>query len=211
MGRRGERRRPLRRVALRDRCSIDNHPIDSDDEVEFDHIHPYWRMVTAVDNIPALLVNATIERNATSRSASTAIGSRCANSSKGQESVDSTIYYGTNSRNGFGIGELRREGKRRGHVLRRWRGAVRVAYVSRDPRKVFSRFRSPARVVRTTSSFQPRLEPERVWELYRHLRRHTQKPASGRAARRRFTSSTLMARADKAALRCGSNRARRGV
>lgn len=73
------------------RCFIDDHPIESTDDVEFDHVHAFSEGgATAIDNIAAVCKRHT-ERSGISRSTSIGTGLRSGGFSKALGSSVSMI------------------------------------------------------------------------------------------------------------------------
>jgi hypothetical protein len=165
------------------RCFIDNHPIESEEDVEFDHIHPYSEAGrTAIENIAVVCKRHNREKRnlslseyrdrlalrqffegAKKRRLDDLLGERLGPSGFGQPltfeaSGDEVVLYLDG-------------GQSRAPLLVCPATSETYFFVS-----------VPVALIRNDLELQPRaLEPERVWELYRHLRRHTQlQPAVAR-------------------------------
>lgn len=165
------------------RCFIDDHPIESEDDVEYDHIDSYSEGGrTAIDNIAIV----------------------CRRHNRDKRNLPLSEYRDRLRLRRFFEGAKKRrlddllhdrlgEGKFGQRLNFEADGEEATVYFDSGVRKLplltcpatnerYFFASVPVAYVRNDVELQPRaLEPERVWELYRHLRRHTQlQPAVGR-------------------------------
>lgn len=176
-----EKKQVLDREGLR--CFIDGHPIASEDDVEFDHIHPWSEDGrSAIDNIGVVCKQHNREkRNLSLSEYRDRLSLRKFFEGAKKRRLDDLLSERLGP-NGYGK-----------PLSVELKGGEAVTYLDSGPttaplltcpatdEKYF--FASvPASFIKNDTDLQPRaLEPERVWELYRHLRRHTQlQPAIGR-------------------------------
>jgi hypothetical protein len=165
------------------RCFIDNHPIESEDDVEFDHVQPFS------EDGPTAIANIAVV---------------CKRHNRDKRNLSLSEYRDRLALRGFFEGARKRRlddllkeklgaagyGKPLHHevheddvVLYLDGGEVRTPLLECPAtRERYFFVSAPVSLVRNDTELQPRaLEPERVWELYRHLLRHTQlQPAVGR-------------------------------
>lgn len=159
------------------RCFIDNHPLDPDAGIEFDHIEPH---------------------SAGGRSEKANIGAVCKKHNRDKRGMSLSEFRDLLAIRGFFEGSDKRrlddllsqrlgpsgygkalivEEESDGHVVLYFdSGPVRTPIAScpaTGERYFFAMM--PVEHLRNDSELQPRaLEEKRVWELYRHLLRHTQ-------------------------------------
>lgn len=158
------------------RCFIDNHPIEEGDEVEFDHIHPFAEGgETSTSNIGAVCKKHNREKGALTLSEfRDRLGIRRFFEGVSKRRLDDLLGERLGHQ-GYGQSvpvELR-DGKA---VIYLDDGPVETP-ISVCPATGESYFYAtlPFKILRNDAELQPRaLEPDRVWELYRHLRTHTQ-------------------------------------
>src|SRR6266508_1991283 len=158
------------------RCFIDDHPIESPDDVEFDHIHAFSEGgETAVENIAAVCKRHNREkRTLTLSEYRDRLALRRFFEGARKRRLDDLLAARL-SASGFGR-PLVFEARDGDAVLYLDEGTVVAPLVECPATKETYFFASvPVELVKNDIELQPRaLEPERVWELYRHLLRHTQ-------------------------------------
>lgn len=169
-----EKRAVLERQGLR--CFIDSHPVDSERDLEFDHIEPYAEGGESTPaNIGAICRKHNREKGTLSLS-------------EFRDRVELKRFFeGAKKRRLDDLLEARLGAKGYGEPLRLdLNDSSARLYLDSGPldtplavcpatgeRYFFASI--PVRQIRNDVELQPRaLEPERVWELYRHLRTHTQ-------------------------------------
>lgn len=158
------------------RCFIDDHPIDSADDVEFDHIHAFSEGgATSIDNIAAVCKRHNREkRNLTLSEYRDRLALRQFFEGARKQRLDDLLAERLGS-SGFGR-ELAFEAGEGEAILYLDGGKVTVPLIKCPATKETYFFASvPVELIKNDIELQPRaLEPERLWELYRHLLRHTQ-------------------------------------
>jgi hypothetical protein len=176
-----EKAQVLERDGLR--CFIDGHPIESQDDVEFDHIQPWSEDGrTAIDNIAVVCKRHNREkRNLSLSEYRDRIALRRFFEGAKKRRLDDLLSERLGA---SGFGKPVSIEFRDGEAITYLDGGPQRAPVLTSPatgEKYF--FASvPVALIRNDGELQPRaLEPERLWELYRHLLRHTQlQPAIAR-------------------------------
>jgi hypothetical protein len=165
------------------RCFIDGHPIESEDDVEFDHIHPYSEDGrTAIDNIAVVCKRHNRDkRNLSLSEFRDRLALRQFFEGAKKRRLNDLLEDKLGA-NGY-ANKLSFEVDGNQAVLFFDGRQVRAELLScpaTGERYFFALI--PVSCVRNDTELQPRaLEPERVWELYRHLLRHTQlQPAVAR-------------------------------
>lgn len=165
------------------RCFIDNHPIESEADVEFDHIRAYSTGgETTIDNIAVLCRR----HNRDKRDLSLAeyrdrLAMRAFFAGAGKRKLDDVLKERLGQ---GGFGQLASIEVRDASVLLYLEGKpieIPLLLCPSTGEKYF--YASiPVLLLRNDTELQPRpLEPERLWELYRHLLAHTQlQPSIGR-------------------------------
>jgi hypothetical protein len=158
------------------RCFIDNHPIDNPEDVEFDHVQPFTDGgETTVSNIGAVCRKHNREKGALSLSEyRDRVGIRRFFEGATKRRLDDLLAARLGSK---AYGQRASIELSDGKVVLFLEGGPMEMPVSICPATGESYFYAtlPFRVLRNDAELQPRaLEPERVWELYRHLRTHTQ-------------------------------------
>lgn len=165
-------------------CFIDHHPVAAASDLEFDHVHPYSEGgASAPSNIAALCKKHNREKGSLSLS-------------EFRDRLDlRTFFEGAAKRRlddlltaKLGVGGFGQplETELSGHSIKLFFHGSEPESVPlyRCPSTGESYFYAlmPARHLHNDVQLQPRaLEPERLWELYRHLRTHTQlAPGIGR-------------------------------
>lgn len=169
-----EKRAVLERQGLR--CFIDNHPVDSEKDLEFDHIEPYSEAGESTPaNIGAMCKKHNREKGTLSLS-------------EYRDRVELKRFFeGAKKRRLDDLLDARLATNGYGQQLRAELGPSTATLflesgplstpLARCPATGESYFFAtiPFSHIRNDAELQPRaLEPERVWELYRHLRTHTQ-------------------------------------
>lgn len=157
------------------RCFIDNHPLAEGEGVEFDHIEPYSEGGRSVpSNIGAVCRKHNREKGALSLSEyRDRVGLRRFFEGAKKRRLDDLL--GERLRNGYG-NSLPTEQSDRGITIYLDGGPTELPLhtcPATGERYFFTSL--PVTHLRNDAELQPRaLEPNRVWELYRHLRTHTQ-------------------------------------
>jgi hypothetical protein len=169
-----EKQAVLRRQGLR--CFIDNHPIDSEDDVEYDHVHPYSEDgATAIENIAVVCRRHNREkRNLSLSEFRDRLKLRAFFGGARKRWLDDLLSEKLGP-SGFGQPvslEVRSDDV--GLFFDGQQVDTPLVECPATQEKYF--FASiPVALVKNDRELQPRaLEPERLWELYRHLLRHTQ-------------------------------------
>ncbi len=171
----------LKRDGLR--CFINGHPIESEADVEFDHIHPWSEAGrSAIDNIAVVCKRHNREkRNLSLSEYRDRLELRKFFEGAKKRRLDDLL---TERLGPSGFGNSVSIELNDGEAVTYFDSGTQRAPVLICPatgEKYF--FASvPVGFIRNDVELQPRaLEPERLWELYRHLLRHTQlQPAIGR-------------------------------
>lgn len=158
------------------RCFIDNHPIDENEDIEFDHIHPYSEDgATAIANIAVVCRRHHREKRTLSLSEyRDRLSLRKFFEGARKRRLDDLLTERLGP-TGFGKPvslEVREEEVvlflDAGHV-----DAQLMECPATHERYFFASI--PVELIKNDVELQPRaLEPERLWELYRHLLLHTQ-------------------------------------
>lgn len=158
------------------RCFIDNHEIPPDEDIEFDHIHPYSKDGPSTpDNIAVVCKRHNRDkRNLTLSEYRDRLALQGFFGGARRRKLDDLLAERLGAQ-GYGLplsvveedGEiaLTADGQSlRGRLLDCPATGERYFFAS-----------IPVALLRNDVELQPRpLEPDRVWELYRHLLRHTQ-------------------------------------
>lgn len=158
------------------RCFIDNHPVESETELEFDHIHPYSEGGPSIaDNIAAVCKKHHREKGTLSLS------------EYRDRLALRRFFEGARKRRLDDLLEVRLGRSGYGHPLQlEIKPNEVVMYLDSGPqtlplfecpatREKYFFVSLPVSVVQNDTDLQPRpLEPDRLWELYRHLLGHTQ-------------------------------------
>jgi hypothetical protein len=158
------------------RCFIDNHPIDDPADVEFDHIRPFAESGdTDISNIGATCRKHNREKSSMSLSEyRDRLGIRRFFEGATKRRLDDLLSDRLGPK---GYGQPVQVEIAHGSALIYLDEKPIQTSVSVDPATSETYFYAslPFRVLRNDAELQPRaLEPDRVWELYRHLRNHTQ-------------------------------------
>jgi hypothetical protein len=177
-----EKQNVLDRQGLR--CFIDNHPVVEAAELEFDHVHPY---VEGGPSTPANIA-AVCKKHNREKGALTL--------SEYRDRLDLRAFFeGATKRRLDDLlsARLRDGGFGRALSSDVEDGSIRLYFDGASPETVplytcpstgerYFYALIPVNHLRNDVDLQPRaLEPERLWELYRHLRTHTQlAPGVGR-------------------------------
>jgi hypothetical protein len=158
------------------RCFIDNHPIESADDVEFDHVYPYSEGGrSAPDNIAVVCKKHNREKRNLSLSEfrdRLSLGRFFEGARKRR--LDDLLAERLGA-SGYGLPIAVELGE--GEVALNVDGEQVVARLLECPATEEDYFFAsiPVSLLKNDVELQPRpLEPDRVWELYRHLLRHTQ-------------------------------------
>ena len=166
------------------RCFIDNHPVADASELEFDHIQPHSEGgPSSTDNVAAVCKKHNREKGALTLS-------------EYRDRLDLRAFFeGAAKRRLDDLLSVRLGGGAFAQALPSdvENGSIKLYFDGRPPEVVplytcpstgerFFYALIPVRHLRNDMDLQPRaLEPERLWELYRHLRTHTQlAPGVGR-------------------------------
>jgi HNH endonuclease len=176
-----EKARVLERDGLR--CFIDGHPIDSEADVEFDHIQPWSEDGrSAVDNIAVVCKRHNREkRNLSLSEYRDRLALRRFFEGAKKRRLDDLLSDRL-GRDGFGK-PLPIEVNDTEAITYLDTGPERARLLTCPAtREKYFYASVPVVFVKNDVELQPRaLEPERLWELYRHLRRYTQlQPAIAR-------------------------------
>lgn len=158
------------------RCFIDNHPLDNTVDVQFDHIHPFAEGGTSEPaNIGAVCRKHNREKGTLSLSEyRDRLDLRRFFEGAKKRRLDDLLEERLGS-GGYGQA-LTIEMRDSKAILYLDSGAIEtpVAECPATHEKYFFAMLSPG-LLKNDLELQPRpLEPDRVWELYRHLRTHTQ-------------------------------------
>lgn len=165
------------------RCFIDNHPIESEADVEYDHIQPFSESgVTVIDNIAVVCKRHNRDkRNLSLSEYRDRLALRRFFEGARKRRLDDLLQ------DKLGQGEFGKPvsfSLEENEAVVRFDGNEARAPLLVCPATEETYFFASVRVafIRNDVELQPRaLEPERVWELYRHLLRHTQlQPAVAR-------------------------------
>jgi len=158
------------------RCFIDNHPIDADEEIEFDHIRPFSEAgESSIDNIAVVCKRHNREKRALSLGEyRDRLALRSFFEGARKQRLDDLL---TERLGATGFGKpLTLEIAEGEATLYLDGGPTRVPLLecpATGERYFFASI--PVTLIKNDVELQPRaLEPERLWELYRHLVRHTQ-------------------------------------
>lgn len=171
------------------RCFIDNHPVDDPSGMEFDHIHPFSEGgESAPSNIGAVCKKHNREKGSLSLSEyrdRLALRQFFEGSKKRRLNDLLEDRLGSSK---FGL-DLITETEENSVKLFLDEGSIEVplqACPATGEKYFFALL--PSRHLLNDTELQPRaLEPERLWELYRHLRTHTQlAPSIGRLVRNKI-------------------------
>jgi HNH endonuclease/ParB-like nuclease domain len=158
------------------RCFIDDHPIESEDEVEFDHIHAFSEGgATTTDNIAVVCKRHNREkRNLSLSEYRDRLSLRRFFEGARKQRLDDLLAERL-GHSGFGH-ELTFEADGDEATLYLDSGKVTAPLMKCPATSETYFFASvPVELIKNDIELQPRaLEPERLWELYRHLLRHTQ-------------------------------------
>jgi hypothetical protein len=158
------------------RCFIDDHPIETEADVEFDHIHPFSEGGTsAVDNIAVVCKKHNREkRNLSLTEYRDRLRLRKFFEGARKQRLDDLL------REKLGVGKfgqpisVERAGEKITLYLEGGPAETQLLACPATGEKYF--FAAvPAAFIKNDVELQPRaLEPDRLWELYRHLLTHTQ-------------------------------------
>ena len=158
------------------RCFIDDHPIDSDADVEFDHIRPFAEGGQShADNVAIVCMKHNREK-------------RTLSLGEYRDRLQLRRFFeGVPKRRLDDLLEARLGPGGFGHsITTELTEAEATLYLDSGPIRVpvgtcpatqerYFYVTLPVSVLRNDTELQPRsLEPERLWELYRHLLTHTQ-------------------------------------
>lgn len=170
----GEKQEVLARQGLR--CFIDDHPIASEDDVEWDHIYPYSEGGrSAVDNIAVVCKRHNREkRNLSLSEYRDRLALRRFFEGARKRRLDDLLAERLGP-NGFARSVSLEvvEGRALVHLDGAKVETELIDCPATGERYFFASV--PVAVIQNDVELQPRaLEPERLWELYRHLLRHTQ-------------------------------------
>lgn len=176
-----QKRDVLERQGLR--CFIDNHPIESEADVEFDHIRAYAAGgESTVDNIAVVCKRHNRDKRDLSLTEyRDRLAMRSFFAGAGKRKLDDVLEERL-GRGGFGE-PVSMEVRDSSVVLYLKRGQVVTPLLSCPATGEKYFYASiPVSVISNDGELQPRpLEPERLWELYRHLLVHAQlQPSIGR-------------------------------
>jgi hypothetical protein len=158
------------------RCFIDDHPIESDEDIEFDHIEPYSEGgPTAISNIAVVCKRHNREkRNLALGEYRDRLALRHFFQGARKQRLDDLL---TERLGQAGFGRSLSYETDQGQMILFLDGRKVSTPLLTCPATTETYFFAsiPVELVRNDADLQPRaLEPERLWELYRHLRRHTQ-------------------------------------
>jgi hypothetical protein len=158
------------------RCFIDNHPVDTETDFEFDHIIPFAEGgKSEASNIGAVCKKHNREKGVLSLAEfRDRLDLRRFFEGAKKRRLDDLLTTRLGQR-GFGA-EVTSEIIDKRITLYLAEGPLETILTT-DPATGEQYFYAvlPIEVLQNDSELQPRaLEPERVWELYRHLRSHTQ-------------------------------------
>ncbi len=176
-----EKQEVLQRQGLR--CFIDNHPVSEASELEYDHIHPYAEGGdSATDNVAAVCKKHNREKGAMTLSEyrdRLALRSFFEGSKKRR--LDDLLLTRVGEK---GYGQSLTSEIKNGSIKLYFNTGPEIVPLYTCPSTGERYFYAliPVAHVKNDGDLQPRaLEPERLWELYRHLRTHTQlAPGVGR-------------------------------
>lgn len=176
-----QKREVLDRQGLR--CFIDNHPIESEADIEFDHIRAFAAGgETTVDNIAVICKR----HNRDKRDLSLAeyrdrLAMRAFFAGAGKRKLDDVLRERLGER-GFGQPVSTEVGSSAVVLYLEDRKVETPLLLCPSTGERYFYASVPVSLVRNDSELQPRpLEPERLWELYRHLLVHAQlQPSIGR-------------------------------
>ncbi|MGH2966208.1 MAG: HNH endonuclease [Solirubrobacterales bacterium] len=177
-----DRQEVLARQGLR--CFIDNHPVADASDLEFDHIHPYAEGgPSRTENIAAVCRKHNREKGTLTLSEyRDRLGLRAFFEGAAKRRLDDLLEA-----------KLGAGGFAQDLPSDRAEGVIKLYFLEGSPQSVpmyacpstgesFFYALIPVIHLQNDVELQPRaLEPERLWELYRHLRTHTQlAPGVGR-------------------------------
>lgn len=165
------------------RCFIDNHPVDSESDFEFDHVVPFSEGgLSEPSNIGAVCRKHNREKGTLSLAEfRDRLELRRFFEGVKKRRLDDLLSAKLGS---GGFGKPISVELRESTVVLYGDGGALETFLATDPATGERYFYAvlPINVIRNDVELQPRsLEPERLWELYRHLRTHTQlAPSAGR-------------------------------